>query len=1136
MWKLKPNGAEIGISRSAPKATGSQLETLAKDQRRPRPDAWSVLGARDRLLTPWTPQLALAEPIEARSMFGGGDSLPAMRIRGLSTATFNPPDASLIFVFMPMSSFFTLPDTAYTLTDLTSKVFVPITEDQVMDLVEEHGTQEESAQVSEKKRGKAAALTERQKLLEEREERNSVQEQAVIEEKEQLTERRAALAEVDQRQTALQDQQEEQQKVLEGKEQRATVREEAVSTREETVNAREEGLDGKEEEQKAREEQQGTREEQQNQREQALEQKAGEQDAREEQQTEKETKLNADAAVLQEKEDRLSEQQTQQEQTEKRLQEYDQQLQDRETKLGEDLKASEEKREKLDEREQTLNDKEQQLEQKATELTEKENLLNQEQTALEEKQEQTRQHEEELEQKEQTLKQETELVREREVKVEGEEKRLEEKGQQMQEREETLKQQEKQMEDLQTKLTEEEERLNNRETSLNDMETALNERNEKLNEQENTLTEKEKALEEENERQVQKPEELEQKEEALSEKERSLNEMEQSLNQMKTKLEEDEEKLNERERGIEEQEQKLQECEARNRETEDRQKVEEEDRQTETECGDEREGKGKRDSLSGKPRKDRKRRKKQKEEADEGDVDGWQVWAVNTSEENSWLTVHCAVRFKVRLVKEEATYVDKGVNTDRPKPQGPERPYYRKTRSMSPQARAGNPGSHDPSALASVLTEDDVIMVSSFKGTKATIIETYDIKYLREEIFEDARESRSTHGITRPGKGLRKSHEGESFELRAEETGRGSASPCSSSTSRSESSSRSSSPSAKSHVSVEIQNDGTSSAAEVQASPSLEGAASVQGKSLLKKNTSPTRTGLEYEPAARKSVSFVESEPDRSHSRSPSPILDRHKCTSPAVAFSTDSEGTDTAVPPSPRQGWLPAGQQEHYAPARKPSPADKLSPFVEKSGSPKYLVPSLTTSPTIRFVKLSEHQDHKEKEEMHERETKAASEKTTVSTEQTGRSERKQTKDDGCSLERTDFTSTSEESYESCEPSPDISIDCVSPEMAMMFPNWLTATQNHDPNDIIIDVPREPVRQLSPSRVTRNDAPPHQRKSVVRGPPFVSALGEGKVARGDMCARVIAQQSTTARHSTTVIKDVCFTQLTPTVTSALPN
>jgi hypothetical protein len=75
-----------------------------------------------------------------------------------------------------------------------------------------------------------------------------------------------------------------------------------------------------------------------------------------------------------------------------------------------------------------------------------------------------------------------------------------------------------------------------------------------------------------------------------------------------------------------------------------------------------------------------------------------------------------------------------------------------------------------------VLTEDDVVMTSMFKrrSDNARIVETYAIKYQREEIW-DQRQSMilSQFGQPAPGRGIVKSRDKDSYTITAEEGGRG---------------------------------------------------------------------------------------------------------------------------------------------------------------------------------------------------------------------------------------------------------------------------------------------------------------------------------------------------------------------------
>lgn len=71
------------------------------------------------MLTPRTYGHHLVQRVEA-AMLAGGDMFVnnALLLKGLANVG---PNSNLIFVFVPMTSLFTQPDIAYTMTDLTSR-------------------------------------------------------------------------------------------------------------------------------------------------------------------------------------------------------------------------------------------------------------------------------------------------------------------------------------------------------------------------------------------------------------------------------------------------------------------------------------------------------------------------------------------------------------------------------------------------------------------------------------------------------------------------------------------------------------------------------------------------------------------------------------------------------------------------------------------------------------------------------------------------------------------------------------------------------------------------------------------------------------------------------------------------------
>ena len=107
----------IALTVVIPKTTATTMMTMTLLIMKP------ILLFAFRVLTPRSHQLMYGKPVELAAMTAGGDvsSEPAMRITGLTTTTVTAEDSSLIFVFMPMSSFTTLPETPYNVTDITSR-------------------------------------------------------------------------------------------------------------------------------------------------------------------------------------------------------------------------------------------------------------------------------------------------------------------------------------------------------------------------------------------------------------------------------------------------------------------------------------------------------------------------------------------------------------------------------------------------------------------------------------------------------------------------------------------------------------------------------------------------------------------------------------------------------------------------------------------------------------------------------------------------------------------------------------------------------------------------------------------------------------------------------------------------------
>ena len=506
----------------------------------------------------------------------------------------------------------------------------------------------------------------------------------------------------------------------------------------------------------------------------------------------------------------------------------------------------------------------------------------------------------------------------------------------------------------------------------------------------------------------------------------------------------------------------------------------------------------------------------------------------------------CVNRFRFGSMDEAGKRVDRGVGSDTVQPSG----RGRRARSLPPNT--GGTGSE----VVSVLTEDDVVMVSSFKGKgqKSTIVETYDIKYMREEIFDSAQESVSTHGITRPGRGIQHSHESESFMLAAAETGRGSASSRSSSRS-----SQRSAASVHSHISVETQTT------EVMCSPDRQQLSDEAGgerrrRSLSKDSGGTDATeenvrdslGEETSPqiSHKRIVNFCEDsatvaplqdsenhsmESDRSHSKSPTLVSERN---SPPIVFTLESHGTDSStvsmiVKDNRKACSLSSSTQKEKEKDKETMPrttkdvkADSrgrntlrevsqelANEHAEPSVSPKVLECSHATSQRaalslVQSVKEHEkamgenedfgevhvtsreaectNDDHSKEKKTTEglivtrrenrnhitsgRHSRADDGYSLERTDMTSSSEdslygdestedisfmiqrqtekdvtsKKRRGDDGYSLERTDPTSSSEESSEELESFQDISIDCISPEIARMLPTILARTEEH--------------------------------------------------------------------------------------------
>ncbi|XP_076452041.1 uncharacterized protein LOC143287709 [Babylonia areolata] len=1018
------------------------------------------------------------------------------------------------------------------------------------------GEEDEIARVAERKSQKEATIQQRQQLLDEQEEKIALTEKKFLDEEAHLMAKHSALEEVEQYQRRKEEELREHRVFLEDKEAKLRVQEMQHQAREEQQNDRERAL-----EELATKHQE--KQERLDEKEQTLTDKERQLEATESEQNERETKLTEERAALTEKEEQtrqheedlqqrevdlskekehVKEQQAKAEEEEQRLQEWDQQNQEKEENLKQTEEKLEEQKGKLEEEETRLNDRETTLNEQESaqnerneKLDEKENALTDKEKALDEENERLVQKDGELQEKESTL-------AEKEEDLQQTKTRLEEEEEQLRERENAVEEQEKKHEEWETRNRETEDRLNTRAQELDELEEQhrvweiksreekemIAERQKALQELEEMLKDWEKRTQEEEDKLKEEEQKIKAEEEKLQEREKQIEEEEERQKKWKEDLEEEDARQKEREKKLEEEEvrhnewretlekeaekhkeieQQLMEKEEKHKEAEQKLSQQQEEHKEAERKLTEQEEKHKEAE-----RKLSDQQKKRERKISEGE-DDWEVCSSNS-------------RFKIRTVKPPKGGVDKAVNT------GPMRrePYHRRARSMSPRVRTGSTGDYpgsDPNSLASVLTEDDVIMVSSFKGEKGTIVETYDIVYLREEIFDSARESVSTHGIPKPGKGLQKSHESESYVLSPEETGRGSATPRSSSTSRSMCSQRDafSCASAESHVSVETQTNGLGSAPGKTFPPLAPDQEPESGPCETSPSVTPDNALLITQGNVKKSVSFQE-ESDRSYSRSPPPSTERQTCTFPPIIFSKEARSADSVhedmllnetmqtdtvtareTRPTPRDTDLEASESKEHGHIETSLPPDPLVSHAERKISPVPLGLALETSPNVSFLEpLTEQQEDREKEDR-QVETKmqeAISAELEVITRKRGqpsRTARKMPKkDDGYSLERTDLTSTSEESSESYEPSPDISIDCVSPEMAKMLPNWLTTTPDQGPNDIIIDVTREPVKKTSPS-LLGSDAT-YSMKTMERTSPVQGAVDEASKAQDRwMCA-----------------------------------
>nr|KAG5688497.1 hypothetical protein BaRGS_007141 [Batillaria attramentaria] len=123
---------------------GQQLESLATSHNgpHPNPDAWGSLGARDRMLTPRSHQLAVLHRVEATMSAAGDTSNPPLSVTGLASAS---ADARLVFVFVPMTQIASSFEPAYSLVDLTSseslEELIPVLEEAPPREQTETGTQ-----------------------------------------------------------------------------------------------------------------------------------------------------------------------------------------------------------------------------------------------------------------------------------------------------------------------------------------------------------------------------------------------------------------------------------------------------------------------------------------------------------------------------------------------------------------------------------------------------------------------------------------------------------------------------------------------------------------------------------------------------------------------------------------------------------------------------------------------------------------------------------------------------------------------------------------------------------------------------------------------------------------------------------
>ncbi|XP_070207870.1 uncharacterized protein [Littorina saxatilis] len=952
------------------KASSLQLEALAKGRARPQPDVWSVLGARDRLLTPRYNQLAFARPVEASKVSAGGDVIgqPAMKVTGLATSTLTN-DSNLIFVFLPMTSFFTLPTSTYTFSDLTSRVFVPVTEEQ------------EEALRSLGGRGSAESLTHLKELIKDAEE----EEHAKLQERE-----------------------------------------------------KEKGVQ---------------------------------------------------KMMLAEKE--------------RALQDYEQAQAERERTLALEAKQSDIRRKSLDEEEDRIRQKEEEQAGVASKQEERERKLTREMEHMQHKEGEVKKKAEDLAHKKLSILQDIQAVKERELKAEEEEHKLQERQDKQKKEAARIREQEETLGELQATLTLQQEHVAELKTSLDQLRESLAERERKAAETERELQDRVEALSQKEEEQTRRHEEL---------AERELD-----LNDLNNNLKGREQAMEEQQKEIDELKQTVKEWENRHHEEEARKQAERLQREEE------------------KTREEEKRMEEQEEGA------AWEACGKNS-------------RFQVRLVDESTSMTNVGqTNTagDMAKC---------RARSLSPdRGRARSllsKQSASPESPSSVLTEDEVFMVSSYKDKQATIVETYDIKYMRETIYDDESESLSTMGLVNDTKGTTESHDSESYVLSAEETGRGSRSSRSSSRSASRSafsSPRNASGSASEHSQVSVETQTTTlsvppgarhyspesivKAIEADATQTPKKSVSFCGDLQVRDadaEESPKKSvifcsDLQVRITPRESTSDLSQKSNHSHSKSPPPLAERHTCRSPTVTMSYESQKSpvlnisshleiltqkieeDTVsgetLHDSDASGIIsgPAltehGGKEDERSVELTYTDQTETSSMDAAPSPEPVERPPSPSPKLRLLETVEENDKETEEEVEEEiveELEAATDDVpdTVESEggregiergeseggreatetgesegdreatETGESEgdRKTTEtgesesemkaketapahgtqhtdhlDDFYSLERTVVTSSSAET-EASGSALDITIDCVSPELARAFPKLVTA------------------------------------------------------------------------------------------------